>query len=328
MKKAFLLLAPLLFVACASEKEIKATRKPLKAEPHQQDQNEGQNQDKKQDSNPNPSSNPNSNPNPSSNICPSSQGKDPHSSGCTPTEATAKTPTDDHGNKAPDDSHETNTDMEEDFLLRWSHHELSIDYNWDTCPTDLRDTLRQAFQEAVNIWSSISGSKLKISLRNALNVAPEEVYGENNKRKVTIIPLATPHVAVVVCDNDFHQSNASRPKVQGTRLASTFYRSSGTYLRHAAIVLNTDGEDSIRNAERFGGSILSTLTHELGHMIGLQEHDPYWKSIMYARASMTADLSIRDKRRIVARYPASAPASTSTSSTTSPSPSPVQITQN
>ena len=284
MKKTFLLLLSfLLSVACGNARQIGSIKESPPLDSHQ----EGE--------------------------CLQGHHKDPDTGTCMAT-ATEPETTEDENNPPPSGSnhHDPIETLEEDILLRWTHHELSIDYNWDTCPANLRNTLRQAFQEAINMWNSVSGSQLKISVGDDLNVAPEEVYGVNNKGKVGLVPLSKPHVAVVICDNNFLERNASRPKIQGTRLASTFYsysnhKNNGGYLHHAAIVLNTDGDGdtSLQNPESLGSSVLFVLAHEIGHAIGLQKHDPNGMSIMHASANVSTDLSPRDKRRVVARYPAS-----------------------
>ena len=186
--------------------------------------------------------------------------------------------------------------MQESALIRWSQPTLSIDYNWSTCPASLRGPLDQAFKQAIHTWNSIPGSGLVISVGQSLNVKASEVYDGNR-----VTPLSNPYVAVIVCDDNYYR-DSSNSNVQGVRMGTTFSRRSGDYLQHSVIVLNTNGINSLRNPQISGENLLPLVTHEIGHMIGLLNHDPDWLSVMYAK-SRKFKLSERDKNRIIARYP-------------------------
>ena len=197
-------------------------------------------------------------------------------------------------------------------MLRWFQDNLTIDYNWDTCPTHSREAFKYALQQAVNVWNSIPEKvffNLKLRVGESLDVTANKVYESYNS--LYAIQLPSPNVAIVVCD-DFGDGSEST-------IGRTFYGREIfnrkeplhviRYATHATIVINTNKKAGLMQWKRdLRPFLFQTVTHEIGHMIGLYGHDPDFNSLMYGKHNYKHPgpdkiLSVRDKNRIIQRYP-------------------------
>ena len=177
-------------------------------------------------------------------------------------------------------------------------NKLSIDYNWNTCPTHLRASIERAFRESMEIWNSISGSSLQISAGQSLNMVASEVYDGHR-----IIPFPSPHVAIVICDENYGRNSSSDSHQETIKMGTTFLRiRKPMYIQYSAMILNTNGDLSLKHLSISYERILALLVHEMGHIIGIIDHDPDENSVMNAIAEQIT-LSEKDKNKIIARYP-------------------------
>ncbi len=172
----------------------------------------------------------------------------------------------------------------------WDAHTLTIHYNLAGCSVD-DATLLAVIEEAVEIWnaSQDSGLNLVLSDTESTGTAAQVVAG-----------TASP-TPLIVCDTAFSANQGvdgavipglARPATAGNRMV------------FAGVVLNSEAGMAANIQNLTSARLLVTLTHELGHALGLgHSSDP--DALMYYSVSnkTSAQLTQDDMDGMAYLYP-------------------------
>ena len=183
----------------------------------------------------------------------------------------------------------------------WPKSDVYVHYNWESCPESLRGNLKRALSEAVDIWSSIPTSNLRLRVGDSVNVSAEEADIARSG-----------YFPIVVCNNNFEgNKEEGRSENYTPAYARVTNNRISNFIAYAVVVLNTTagGKASLTATYPSGtpvfsyDKILVILTHELGHTIGLG-HTGSQESIMYFSSSYRekANLSMDDVRGVTYLY--------------------------
>lgn len=137
-------------------------------------------------------------------------------------------------------------------LKGWTDDPLVYHLNPANCRTDIREII----QASMDMWNSISSSKLKLEIGNDSIATPAEA-----------VSATAAETAVIVCDTAFATTTTSDPDVT-SGIGSARY-GSDLQVRRGYLVLNAQSGAlaNFNNLRTSSAKII--MTHEIGHSLGL-----------------------------------------------------------